>query len=686
IHLSTAFMLEPPNGIDHIPRSSSQKLELQLSSSFASLAVLRREVIGVVVKDVNRGNPLQAIVTCTPQTGEEVPVNGVMPGSDGQKASVSTKATLVSPGIPRKFKKFKKERMSSTNKGNVLDSYIKEVLQSQGCQYISLDDHIWMLQKILNTRSAQDIDKSLQRLLLYVVIACFRKLSQRTCHFLKNGPFEEYDYKELKAIDTKPTTATSFYNKETFRDFHHMLLSILDVYRNALGQMKNATEYDGPSQETFGTAAANIRWAGDLLHRLTTGAALPMHLQTIRKSLSVLGTSNLSKSRGEEAGVHPVQGKAGIPLRDGDLIKSQDSSEDVHAIAGTKAYDLDNTADNDHDGEPEDEDEDEDCLEEIRSPAGHQAALKWIKLLVSQFSSAHMLIYGLQNIRVSFQILKSPQVGRDFMPWKELLADKNFFPARPSMRGGSRLWSNKQITSFLDKGLRSNRRPTLNFAHNAYKTWQGLLATHRSSISQPSSVYQPLFDRMVEIVSQMHDQTTVPGCQEAAQNILRALRASAASGITVDIMVESARTTQVTRNLLHIIEVCRIFNKLAPTKFSGSLHCQVALGTLISTPINEALPQYSSLLAKLQEYGPVIGSSKDCCAVCARLLSITSPLSSSQSFVTKGSHRTITPCTLPDWTPPHVVKQMIDYFGASLREEIGRLMERTNWAPFKHNP
>ncbi|KDR80487.1 hypothetical protein GALMADRAFT_136962 [Galerina marginata CBS 339.88] len=133
---------------------------------------------------------------------------------------------------------------------------------------------------------------------------------------------------------------------------------------------------------------------------------------------------------------------------------------------------------------------------------------------------------------------------------------------------------------------------------------------------------------VVQVISQMQDQTTVPGCRATAHDILCVLRAS---GVNVAILVNSARTTQVTQHLLYIIDICRIFGRLATTKFSGSLHCEAALGTLISTPINETHPQYSSLLAELQQFGRIIGTSKRCCPVCARL---SLHLSQSHSLLT----------------------------------------------------
>ncbi|KAF8971465.1 hypothetical protein BDZ97DRAFT_1936663 [Flammula alnicola] len=741
MHFSAAFMLlEPRNDTGHIRLSTAEKIQLELSSAFASLAVLDDEVLAVVVRHdddiANPSDPVRAIITSRPLQGPTGNMNGVFTQNlhfDDKNAS--TQPILSTPGVPT----------NSLHKGKyclfLLYYHILTFLLLHRSQSILLDDHIWMLQEILNTRMGEREEKSLKQLLLYVVIACFRKLARRICHaqsmpffqalsnvnlkeidfdkakpdttptdeeiaidnecleeFLKNGPPEGYKYTHLKNVyrfaKTTPSNH-SIYDKDTFEEFHQLLLSLLASYRKQLERMKTATGNDRPSKETFKKAVANVLWAGFWLHRLTTGAALRMHLQTIEKSLSGLATSGPPKSQENEAGIHPIQDEVDISHSDDDLIayqaddpfdkdnnpsdeelhnsphdeyqhdnllskekldeghdnapnkdgadefkhasEEEDPSDDGHVIASAKPKDpADDTTDDVYDGEPDNKDEDE--FEEIKSGAGHVAALKWIKLLVSQFSAAYMLVYRLNSIRphsnpcISLQILKSPQVGSDLMPWKELLADNKFFPTWSPYQVGSHLWNNEEIAKFIETGTNSNCRLTLRLTQAAHDTWQGILNTY-----QFSSDHQALVDPVVHIVSRTRYETDVPGCEATAADILNVLEGAAS-----DILADSVRTTKVTNQLLYIIDIC-------------SLHCEAALGTLISTPIDETHPQYSSVLAELKQYWGIIGTSKRCCPVCAQLLLTISPVASGQSFITRGSHRTITSCTLPDWTPPHIL-------------------------------
>ena len=493
-----------------------------------------------------------------------------------------------------------------------------------------------MLQKILNMRGVQGPDQSLKQLNLYMVIACFRKLAQRACHTRSMPFFQVLNNVDLKKIDfdkAKPDTTpdgfeitidkqclamflkfyprpyeykrlqyihvsaekSPIYNKDTFEEFHHLLLYILETYREGLEQMKTATGDDGPSKEIFRKAATRVCWAGLLLHKLNIGAALQIHLQTIRESLCGLATPSLPKSRKNEADIDPIQGEvdsfpsdddlitheAGVPFNEGNDSAEEepldspqdtdghdsapdddsndgsdgfkpanseegDSSDIRHAVASADPDDLDNnTLDDVLDEEPGNKDKDEDEeFEEIKSETGYLTTLKWIKLLVSQFDSAYLLARGLPTLSVSLQILKSPPVGVDLMPWKELLADRNFFPvwSLDQHRPGSRLWSNQEIENFLKRGINSNRHQTFSHAEDAYNIWEGMLKTY-----QPSSDYQPLFNRVVEKVTWIQDSTHVPGCQVSTKDILEVLKRNvvhipADSGLkenVVDILADS---------------------------------------------------------------------------------------------------------------------------------------------------
>lgn len=75
----------------------------------------------------------------------------------------------------------------------------------------------------------------------------------------------------------------------------------------------------------------------------------------------------------------------------------------------------------------------------------------------------------------------------------------------------------------------------------------------------------------------------------------------------------------------------------------------------------------------IQDFDPIIGVSKRCCPVCYHLLSLIA--GQDKNFVVQGSHKTVSPCTLPVWLPENIVDSMNIDFGQQLRHELIKRME-----------
>lgn len=75
-----------------------------------------------------------------------------------------------------------------------------------------------------------------------------------------------------------------------------------------------------------------------------------------------------------------------------------------------------------------------------------------------------------------------------------------------------------------------------------------------------------------------------------------------------------------------------------------------------------------------QNFGPVIGVSKRCCPVCAHLLNLLSTSHHDpdrrEHFIIKGTHNSITGCSMPTWLPADILKNMNDRFALELRNEL----------------
>lgn len=99
-------------------------------------------------------------------------------------------------------------------------------------------------------------------------------------------------------------------------------------------------------------------------------------------------------------------------------------------------------------------------------------------------------------------------------------------------------------------------------------------------------------------------------------------------------------------------------------------------------------------ILRLQAYGNVIGVSKRCCPACSHFLDLLAQqhvrrlgeghgnkqLEVIQPFRVRGSHSNVSGCTLPLWTPSHIVDDMNATFGSHLRKALVTLMPA---APFR---
>ena len=70
----------------------------------------------------------------------------------------------------------------------------------------------------------------------------------------------------------------------------------------------------------------------------------------------------------------------------------------------------------------------------------------------------------------------------------------------------------------------------------------------------------------------------------------------------------------------------------------------------------------------------MIGVSKRCCPICRSLLFLLAN-DEERPFLVKGSHSTVTACTLPPWlpSPSDVVDKMNQIFGGQLNQELIKL-------------
>lgn len=124
----------------------------------------------------------------------------------------------------------------------------------------------------------------------------------------------------------------------------------------------------------------------------------------------------------------------------------------------------------------------------------------------------------------------------------------------------------------------------------------------------------------------------------------------------------------ITIDLHSLKDNAMFFKSLQKMVFTGSLHCEACLVSLLALSTSYT---YKDILEQLANAGRIIGISRRCCLTCQQLLV---ELGASDAFIVRGSHSTVSACTLPTWLPENVVNRMNTVFGQRLRKELVTLL------------
>ncbi|KDR73905.1 hypothetical protein GALMADRAFT_212135 [Galerina marginata CBS 339.88] len=262
--------------------------------------------------------------------------------------------------------------------------------------------------------------------------------------------------------------------------------------------------------------------------------------------------------------------------------------------------------------------------------------------ILSSFASSGNFKY--QN--VSIKILEAPTPDNECLSWDVLLADTKIFP---------------------DDDPTDPKNPV---------TGKALTNLIRTAMSEHSAAltHQHLCDTMLE------DRDA--GCRRLHLGTLtRVPRYSDAAKFALDAVDKKMDEVEIQKKLkflkgqvddkLELVALPVNFYR----KFEGTLHCEAILATLLNPEPRAAMAQdvrYTKVLTATEGLKPNFGVSKRTCPTCQRLL--TSLSSEEMTFVTRSSHSTLTSCSLPLWTPAHIVDSMNEAFGRVLRRELEMLV------------
>jgi hypothetical protein len=200
------------------------------------------------------------------------------------------------------------------------------------------------------------------------------------------------------------------YTNETSTEFHHLLLELIDDFKDALVVLGKATK---DNHIAITRAVDGVHRNGYALLRLARGCAFQMHLENIKFLL-----------------------------------------EDPH-----QPYDKN------LDGEPNEEfDEELEAIRSVLPPTGSDGAEKalvksyvaWLRLMVGHFDAVEILVRFVTSQsfpynHISVEILLAPRTDNNLLPWRELFT-KNYIPQSGAKQLSSTV-TNQQIQDFLETNI-----------------------------------------------------------------------------------------------------------------------------------------------------------------------------------------------------------------------------------------
>jgi len=328
-------------------------------------------------------------------------------------------------------------------------------------------------------------------------------------------------------MGTEDRSAFRLYTQDTCAEFHQLLMVLLLRFQSsleALAKCRQGLKVPTPSPQTTKDAVERVFIYGFMLHKLTKGAALPMHLKSIAP---LLRSFNLGD-------------KITMPTPAPDE-EQEEPDKELKAVQPFVRVDG------------------------IETPLW-QSYLDWLRLMVAHFDAADILLKYVtgQNFghhTISIQVLVAPPVDERLLPWRELLANPRFFPTTTTATSSQADITNAQILQFLDEGFR-------------YSSYVKGIKTRWNRTNGPTERDV----KFIKIELQKLSSSSSEGWSTPATKLLEAL-----NKFVTPPSSESKEFTKITQDINSLLAGCTFFASLdtAQRKFMGTLHCEACLASLL---------------------------------------------------------------------------------------------------------
>jgi len=271
------------------------------------------------------------------------------------------------------------------------------------------------------------------------------------------------------------------YNKDTCQEFCLAVNSVLRGFRESLSKLQShrlVLVKGDPTKELRYPVYAKVREYGNMLHMLSRAAALQIYLQNVDPLLSDFHQSApkrvyLFKENSTNAVGRGVEG---------DELEGETEEVGVELEAWLES----DNKDFEFPAEPEEESTE-------KGPPAWQICLRWIKLLVSYFSAASMLMGHITEKefpQINVHLLRNSPGNNNLIPWKALLENPKYFPLHTldhnPVTGGD--CPNEEIISILEWAISSKPYHHGSKLQGIQDDWEKIMANRQTGAEEKATI------------------------------------------------------------------------------------------------------------------------------------------------------------------------------------------------------
>ena len=341
-----------------------------------------------------------------------------------------------------------------------------------------------------------------------------------------------------------------FYSDATCIEFHLLLLELLERFREALAKLSalslaRGTDLKQKEKELLTTFEQELTHGclyGYALMRIARGRAFRMHMENIEPLL--VNMKALKPSSAPNVAIGEQE----------DEDKNEASIPDLEFKVAI--------------GEQEGEDEDEE-IEEIQPGSLSKSFEAWLRLMVVHLDAIETLVNFVNGSKfpyetISIKILVAPTTSPIALPWSELFTDPRLFPIKDALNPRIST-TNTEISQFLETAIDDAQ-----FLHETHTFATKALASWRKN--ELKGVRQHLAS-MIDIEK-----------SSDRNEFLKKSREMFKSGFPTSIFSETdldKRMTEICERYPKPPISIQFYRDLNNTKFSGTLHCEAYLASLL---------------------------------------------------------------------------------------------------------